>query len=605
MKTSSPSYGSIGARVAFVISLFCVATSFLGAAGATKIYTTDADFDLGVLFNVNHTAPNNNQLQLNVQSSTFPLLWVANAGEDTISKIDTNTGKELGRYRTWFQGAPNVNHLNDPFSGAAPSRTAVDADGNCYVANRHFDGRVVEVVKILASGGIDRNGNGVIDTSTDTNNNGIIDAAEIKPMVDSVANTIVDTSEIQDERVAWVARVGAANGLGRSLTIAPDGSIWVGMFNARVYYKLNPTTGAVLAGPINVAPNTPYGAVVDAVGTLWGASLSTNLLKLDTNTNTFLATYTHGGSNYGIGYGNGRVYLGYSNPVRYFNPATNTFTEINLGFGAYGVSLANNGDILVHGSSVGLGGSGSYGGVTRFRTDGSIVWTKPNQAGANDFGGRGCVPDANGDIWTINLGTHNVSKYRGTDGAPLGVFPVGNSPYSYSDATGSTFVQTIGLGRWTAVFDTGANATDDAVVSWTATVPGASSLVVTTSASNTKATPGDYAAGDFVPVTNGGTASLTGRYQAVQVTFTADPATSQSPVLFDLKIQTPGICSPLDVNGDGCVDTTDMNLVLAAIRARSTDLKYDVNCDGIVHITDSRYLATRYTNAGGLPCGAQ
>jgi hypothetical protein len=605
MKTSFPRDGLVSARVALAVSLFGVATSFVVAAGPTRTYTTDADFDLGVLFNVNHTAPNSNQLQFNVQSSTFPLLWVANAGEDTISKIDTNTGKELARYRTWFQGPPNVNHLNDPFSGAAPSRTAVDADGNCYVANRHFDGRVVEVVKILAAGGIDRNGNGVIDTSTDANNNGIIDPAEIKPMVDSTANTIVDVSEIQDERVAWVARVGAANGLGRSLTIAPDGSIWVGMFNARVYYKLSSATGAVLAGPINVAPNTPYGAVVDALGTLWGASLSNNLLKLDTNTNTFVGTFTHSGSNYGIGYGNSRVYLGFSSPVRYFNPATNTFTVINLGFAAYGVSLTSNGDIVVHGSSVGLGGSGSNGGVTRFRTDGSIVWTKPNQVGAADFGGRGCIPDSNGDIWTINLNTHNISKYRGSDGAPLGVFPVGNSPYSYSDATGSTFVQTIGLGRWTAVFDTGANATDDAVISWTASVPGASSLVVATAASNTKSAPGDYIPADFVPVTNGGTASLAGRYQAVQVTFTADPGTSQSPVLLDLKIQAPGICAPLDVNGDGCVDTTDMNLVLAAVRARSTDLKYDVNCDGIVHITDSRYLATRYTNPGGAPCPVQ
>jgi hypothetical protein len=163
-------------------------------------------------------------------------------------------------------------------------------------------------------------------------------------------------------------------------------------------------------------------------------------------------------------------------------------------------------------------------------------------------------------------------------------------------------VQTIGLGRWTVVFDTASNATANALISWNASVPGASLLTVSTSASNTKAAPGDYSQGDFVPVTNGGTASLAGRYQAVQVTFTADPNNSQSPILFDLTIAAPGVCSPVDVNGSGCVDLTDMNLVAAAVRARSTDLKYDVNCDGRVDVLDTRYVATKFTNAGGAPC---
>jgi hypothetical protein len=396
---------SIGALAALAATLVPGAASAFAAAGPTKVYTSDADFDTGVLFNVNHSAPNNNQLQLNVQSSTFPVLWVANAGEDTLSRIDTNTGKEVARYRTWFNGPPNFPHLGQSLAGAAPSRTAVDGDGNCYVANRHFDNRPAEVVKILASGFIDRNGNGIMDTSVDTNNNGIIDPAEIMNMVDSNANAIVDTAEIQDERIAWIVRVGGNNGLGRSLTIDPQGFIWLGLFNSQAYYKLNPTTGAILAGPIAVGPNTPYGAVVDASGTLWGASLSNNLLKLNTNTNTFVGTFTHSGSNYGIGFGNGQVYLGSASPVRAFNPTTNVFTNINLGFVAYGVSVANNGDLLVHGSTVAGGGSGGAAGATRFRPDGSIVWMKPNQAGANDSNGRGCVPDANGDVWTINLGT--------------------------------------------------------------------------------------------------------------------------------------------------------------------------------------------------------
>src|SRR5688500_14755611 len=34
-------------------------------SGTNVLYTTDGDFDQGTLVNVNHDAPNNNQLQLN------------------------------------------------------------------------------------------------------------------------------------------------------------------------------------------------------------------------------------------------------------------------------------------------------------------------------------------------------------------------------------------------------------------------------------------------------------------------------------------------------------------------------------------------------------
>ena len=598
MKKQSPSRSVVSALALATVGLCLGSSLAFGAAGASRTYTLDADFDAGVLFNVNHTVPNNNQLQLSTQSSTFPVLWVANAGEDSVSKIDTNTGKEVARYRTWFvyNGA---NH--DPYDGPCPSRTAIDADGNCYVANRHFDGRPAEVMKILASGGIDRNGNGVIDTSSDLDNNGVISPAEMKALVDTNGNSIVDPSELTDERVAWHVRVGPAGGIGRSLTIDPSGFIWLGLFASQTYYKLDPATGAVVAGPISVAPNTPYGAVVDASGILWGASLSNNLLKLNTNTNTFVQVYTDIYNNYGIGFGNGKVYLGYANPVREFNPATGLYRHVGGGSGqgflAYGVNVASNGDLLVHGS---VGG----GGATRIRVDGSIAWTSPNQSGANDFQARGCIPDSNGDVWAINFDTNNVQKYNGTTGAPLGVFPVGRRPYTYSNATGSTFVQTIGLGKWTVVFDTTVVGTSNCVINWNANRPGNSTFAVTTAGSNTKTLVSDYNAGDFVAITNGGTSAQVGRYQAIQVTMTADPATSQSPVLFDLKIQAPGTCPTLDLNGDGCISRADLDLELAAIRAGSQDPRYDCNCDGRVDIADSRYLATKFTRAGGAPCPA-
>ena len=266
-----------------------------GAGAAGKVYTLDVDFDLGVLLGLNHSTPNNHQLQISSVTTTFPVMWIANGGEDTVSKIDTTTGREIGRYRTWFGPAGQLghfSHLGDPFSGPAPSRTAVDAQGNAYVANRWFStGRQAWVMKILAEGGIDRNNNGVIDTSLDANGDGQINPAEIKPMADTAgsANNRIDAAEIQDERVAWAVSVGDNNGLGRALCLGRDGHLWVGLFNARQFWKISSVDGSVLAGPIGTAPTagqpsagnwTPYGCLVDRNGILWSASLDGTLGKI-------------------------------------------------------------------------------------------------------------------------------------------------------------------------------------------------------------------------------------------------------------------------------------------------------------------------------------
>ncbi len=104
--------------------VFFVAGPALGAGGSVT-YTTDADFDQGTLINVNHDAPNNDQLQLNDSGEAFSFIWVAASRRGTIVKIDTETGAILGEY----QSAPNGRARN-------PSRTTVDANGNVWAGNR-------------------------------------------------------------------------------------------------------------------------------------------------------------------------------------------------------------------------------------------------------------------------------------------------------------------------------------------------------------------------------------------------------------------------------------------------------------------------------------
>ena len=56
--------------------------------------------------------------------SEFSYLWAANSDQGTISKIDTKTVTEVGRY------------IVRPDSAGSPSRTSVSLSGNVAVANR-------------------------------------------------------------------------------------------------------------------------------------------------------------------------------------------------------------------------------------------------------------------------------------------------------------------------------------------------------------------------------------------------------------------------------------------------------------------------------------
>ena len=66
-----------------------------GICPGGRVYSTDADFDLGLLINVNHNAPNSNQLQLNNAVTPLPFIWIPLSGRGTIAKVNTQTGQIL------------------------------------------------------------------------------------------------------------------------------------------------------------------------------------------------------------------------------------------------------------------------------------------------------------------------------------------------------------------------------------------------------------------------------------------------------------------------------------------------------------------------------
>jgi hypothetical protein len=580
-------------------------------AGCTKVYTLSADFAEGLLFNLNSNAPNSDQLQLNDAGSiqTLPVMYVANAGEDTISKLNTTTNAETARYRSWFgpAGQPgHINHPNNAFSGAAPSRSAVDADGNCYVGNRGFSAPG-SLMKILNSGFIDRNGNGVMDTSVDTNMNNVIDPAEILPMADNnPANGMVDQAEIRDERVAWIVNIAPAGALLRSVSIAPDGAIWVGLYSSRTYQGFSSVTGGAISAPISTAStgHTPYGSLIFSNGDLYSASLGSVLGKLVTGTGAW-TSFSHAASDYGIGIGNDpnngnspMVILGGQGISSFFkfNATTNSFSFPASGVTPLGVSVDSDNNIFC---SDAVGG-GQFSGCSKFSPDGSLIWSRPPQTGAASSQQRGAIVDANGDVWTVNVENDNVSKFDGADGTPLGVIPVGDAPYTYSDASGSSFIQTNPSGTWEVVYDTGERGAKSVTVSWNGSTANGSTIDVVADASDSISTIGGFDPSTATPAGNGIVVpAVAGRYIYVRARLTS--ANQTSPVLSDLTIKA---CPKFgDVNNDCCVDRTDFNLVLAEIRSRGSNPVYDVNGDGAVNIADARRVAVLFCNpVTGAPC---
>ena len=110
-----------------LILLAGLATPALAAPtpGTDVLYTLDADFDRGTLQDVNHDAPNNDQLQLDRSTVFFPYVNVAASARGTMVRIDVNTGQIVGEWAS----APNSRGRN-------PSRTTVDKFGSTWLSNR-------------------------------------------------------------------------------------------------------------------------------------------------------------------------------------------------------------------------------------------------------------------------------------------------------------------------------------------------------------------------------------------------------------------------------------------------------------------------------------
>lgn len=498
------------------------------AADTDHTYTFDEDFDNGTFVGVEHNTTHD-QLQLsnnttNSSGIVQPFIWIPNSNEGTVSKVDTLTGNELARYRICPE---NVS------SYANPSRTTVDLEGNCWVGNRQT-GTAVKIGLYENGGYIDRNGNGIIETSRDLNGDGVISGDELLPwgQDECVFYEIILIPGSEGTYAPGEYKGPYANDYWdpgpRGLAVDSKNNVWIGTFGSMKYYYVSGITGQILKYiDISSTGHTPYGAVMDQNGILWSSGdTGNNILRLD--------------------------------------PSNDSFIRINLRHVAYGLALDNNNHLFVSGLN-------NYR-ISRINVlTGEIEWTKSASYGQ----GIAVTPD--GDIWTANNYLNTVSRFS-NDGILKATISVGKTPtgvavdregkvwvvdvgdeyihridpatntidiskripgglhYGYSDMTG-LIANTITTrrGTWTVIHDSELQNAPWGVISWNSSEPPGTSIKVRVRSSNDKQNWSDWE-----DASNGSHLSLTppGRYLQVETTLQILSG-NVSPILYDLRVMAP------------------------------------------------------------------
>lgn len=491
---------------------------------AERTYTLNADFDQGTLFNVIHETAN--QLELDHTAREFDFLWVAVSSKGTIVKINTTTGQVIGEYFTSPAGQPRN-----------PSRTTVDLNGNVWATNR--DGNSVVHIGLVENGQcVDRNGNGVIETSTGFNN------ILAWPNTGG-ANTNGGVSLAADECIIHYTKVNSFGTRHVSVTKAND--IWVSGTSGRRFDLIDGVTGQIKRAEPTVGFGG-YGGLIDPKGVIWS---SNPMLRWDTalpltgangtnwrgfNHPSYGLCIDSGGNVWNTSFGN--------NQIRKFAPDGTL-----LGTFAQGDSFAQ-GCVVDKNDHVWVAHSLNRSTVGHLKNDGTYVGTITVQSGPT-----GVAVDGQGRIWATNHNSRTVSRINPTLG-PLGpdgvtrvgavdftTINLGGDLYNYSDMTGSTLSGIPNSGTWSTVFDSNIAGAEWGRIGWTARMCGDALLTVSVASSTNGTT--------FTPnqiVTNGADPTVAnGRFLRITVNFKRS-ASGESPILYDLSVGTSGFTLPVVPN---------------------------------------------------------
>ena len=345
--------------------------------------------------------PNTGMVKIDSSQISLKLkfLWASNSNENTVSKVDCKTTKEVGRYKV----------CNNP------SRTSVDLDGNVFVACRG-DGKIAKIIADKKNC-LDKNGNGIIETSSDVNGDGNISGNEMAP---------------DDECILFIVQpLGVQSSYPGSRGAAVDkfNNVYIGYWNEGKVAYVDGKTGATIKIIDWQCPT--YGLVVDQKGNLWGQGNGCGYLMMyspDNNLWIKASSYNQNGiSAYGINVdGAGRIWVGGS--LARYNPGDGTWMKCNIG--CAGIATTNDGMVFLAKDGAGIG---------------KVNGENCQDLGTVNSGGspHGVAVDFDGFVWGVNLGGNSVDKIDpGKKGQQIGPLlssrGIGSGPYTYSDMTGYT-----------------------------------------------------------------------------------------------------------------------------------------------------------------------
>jgi streptogramin lyase len=527
-----------------------VTTHNLGPPYDAK-YTTDEDFDLGTLVAVEYQTVHD-QLQLSEHSVTLPFIWVPNSNEGTVSKIDTRTGRELARYRT----GPSSHNGN-------PSRTTVDIHGNCWVGNRRT-GTVVKIGLLENGQYMDRNHNGVIETSSDLNRDGQITGDEILSWASDEC-VIYEVVLIPGKEGTYIP--GQYQGTyadddmipgPRGIAVDSKNNVWAGCYGTKIYYYIDGNNGQILNKvDVSSVNHSPYGAVVDENGFLWSSGQSNNhVLQLDPADLSFqvikLNHYV-----YGLGIdGKGHLFIsGWGDKkLSCIDTKTNTVLWTKAGGeSSRGVACTDDGDVWIADSGSGL--------VSRYDNQGDLK--QQINVGHTP---TGVAVDSAGKVWVVCLDGGYIFRIDpSTNQIDLTDIIAGTQHYGYSDMTGIVSRNyTSHIGSWNIVHDTGAFESKLGVISWTSDEPNGTFLIIKVRSSNDSSYWSDW---EQICNGTGQRRIPPGRYFEFEAMFESS-SEGATPVLYDLNARLSPCCGdsdhpyqPGDANKDCKVDFADLALI--------------------------------------------
>jgi hypothetical protein len=396
-------------------------------------------------------------------ATTTPVIWVANSSEGTVSKIDTRKMVEVARYYTY------------PGGGADPSRTTVGLQGDVVVANRaSTGGNKASAVRIAGDRAscIDRNGNGVIDTS---DNSMPGQAATAIPWPTDKPN------DPPDECILWMTPLtpnSYPRAAGYNAGFAEgDTYIYIGLYSNRQVVRLDQRTGKILK-TIDVSPAMPYGLVIDKNADVWVRGAEGSLARIQVSKADAVEIFS--GSlappcPYGIAAdARGYIYTAGSTCVSRLDPVARTWEKLDLrSYGSSftrGLALDSKNQLWVADTSAGMFHVDASGPVMVYK--GKTANLSSNNVGA--------AIDYDNRPWIISQTNSMAYKVDPTDYSTQSI-RVGTGPYTYSDMTGYQLrnaAAPTGVWRYTVQGCGGSNRTKWINLDWQAVVGNGTEVVI-------------------------------------------------------------------------------------------------------------------------------